>query len=113
MDSGKIAAEVLVQGFEMGDLSKAFLKKYKNRCKEQFMRDFKYSGKIVKFMAKHPTFIDAFASVCKRKGAKFMLKWGKIMTGATPKSDLLKPSMVFPILWELIRLKILHKNPED
>ena len=109
MDAGEIAAEVLKEAFELGDLSENVLKKYQKLWMKSFGRDFKWSARMVKVLAKKPIFLDAFAYLCQKKGPKYMIKWAKIMTGSQPKLTFFLPNLVLPLLLATISLVLKQK----
>lgn len=105
MDAAEIAADLIQQAFSENRLDKEFLSKYQKKWMKSFGNDFKWSQRIVNFYVKHPIFIDAFADVCNKKGDKFMVEWGKIMTGSKKKVSFFKPKLALPLLLAAIRLK--------
>ena len=106
MDAGEIAAQTLAEAFQKNDFSKKFLSRYHRRCLKKFGNDHRWSLKMTKFLAKHPIFLDAFASASTKHGDKFMAKWAQIMCGALPKRRFFLPDMFFPLLIEVIKLKL-------
>ncbi|MHA2357672.1 MAG: geranylgeranyl reductase family protein [Candidatus Heimdallarchaeaceae archaeon] len=104
MDAGEIAAEVLEEAFTMGDFSSSFLKQYQKRWMKSFGRDFKWSARMVKILAKMPIFLDAFAYLCNKKGVKYLVKWAKIMTGSQSKLSFFLPNLALPLLWAALIL---------
>ena len=64
---------------------------------------------MVKVLAKKPSFLDAFAYLCQKKGSKYMIKWAKIMTGSQPKLSFFLPNLALPLLWATIVVS-LKKN---
>ena len=77
---------------------------------KKFGRDFKWSTRMVKVVAKMPIFIDAFAYLCNKKGVKYMIKWAKIMTGSQSKLSFFLPNLALPLLWATIKLSFQKKN---
>lgn len=111
MDAAEIAATTLREGLAVGDLSEKFLRRYHDRWMKLFGRDFAVSKILVKFYARHPIFLDAYASLAKKRGPEFLAEWGKVMTGAEPKSYLLRPQLSIPIALETARLAWDRYNP--
>lgn len=109
LDAAEIAAETIALGKEKNNYSEQILKKYQKKWMKSFGKDFKWSSRMVKVFANHPIFVDAFASVCKRKGDKFMREWGKIMTGSKRKLSFFLPRLAFPLLFEVVKLKFRRK----
>lgn len=107
MDAAEIAANTIFEAFQKKDLTANFLKRYQERWMKSFGKDFKWSTRMARFCAKHPIFFDAFASLSQKKGDKFMVEWGKIMTGSKRKLNFFLPKLAFPLLFETLRLK--HK----
>jgi len=110
MDAAEIAANTIVEAFQKNDFTKKFLKRYQGRWMKSFGKDFKWSIRMARFCAKHPIFFDAFASLSQKKGDKFMVEWGKIMTGSKRKLNFFLPKLAFPLLFEALRLKRKFKK---
>ncbi|MCG3219850.1 MAG: hypothetical protein H7641_00590 [Candidatus Heimdallarchaeota archaeon] len=104
MDAGKIAADVLKEAFERGDFSDKAFRKYQHLWMKSFGRDFKWSARMVKVLARKPIFLDAFAYLCQNKGPKYMIKWAKIMTGSQPKLSFFLPNLALPLLFAALKL---------
>jgi len=105
MDAAEIAANMIVDAFRKNNFTKKFFKQYQKRWMKSFGKDFKWSIRMARFCAKHPIFFDAFASLSQKKGDKFMVKWGKIMTGSKRKLNFFLPNLAFPLVFETLRLK--------
>ncbi|NHJ87677.1 MAG: geranylgeranyl reductase family protein [Asgard group archaeon] len=105
MDGAKIAADTIDEAFKKNKFNKIFLKRYHNRWMRAFGRDFKWSLKMALYLANHPIFLDAFASLSNKKGDIFMIKWGEIMTGSKRKINFFLPNLAFPLLFEVMRLR--------
>jgi flavin-dependent dehydrogenase len=105
MDAAEIAADTINEAFQNNDFTKSFFKRYHKRWMKSFGKDFKWSTRMARFCAKHPIFLDAFASVSLKKGDKFMVEWGKIMTGSKKKVNFFLPKLAFPLAFEVLRLK--------
>jgi geranylgeranyl reductase family protein len=100
MDAAELAAQTLDEALAAGNLRAGFLKRYQDRWKKCFGRDFFWSRQMAKFSVRFPIFLDAFAAVSQRRGPAFLAEWATIMTGARPKSAFLRPGILLPILWE-------------
>ncbi len=111
MDAGEIAAKTLEEAFEKNDFSESMLKLYQKRWMKSFGKDFKWSSRMVKVLARMPIFLDAFAYLCNKKGVKYLLRWATIMTGSEPKLTFFKPNLAFPLLLATIKLKISRYKP--
>ncbi|MBY9001276.1 MAG: NAD(P)/FAD-dependent oxidoreductase [Candidatus Heimdallarchaeota archaeon] len=109
MDAGEIAANVLDEAFDEDDLSEKFLKRYQKKWMKTFGRDFKWSTRMVKVLAKKPIFIDAFAQLCNDKGPSYMIMWAKIMTGSQSKLSFFKPRLAVPLLLTSLKLSLKKK----
>ncbi|MFX0038742.1 MAG: NAD(P)/FAD-dependent oxidoreductase [Promethearchaeota archaeon] len=110
MDAAEIAADIIVEAFQQNNFTKNFFKRYQKRWMKSFGKDFKWSIRMARFCAKHPIFFDAFASLSQKKGDKFMVEWGKIMTGSKRKINFFLPKLAFPLLFETLRLKRKFKK---
>lgn len=104
MDSGEMAAELLVEAFEASDFSARFLENYQRRWMHAFGRDFKASMKLAQVLYRFPILVDAAALAMERNGDEFLAEWAKIMTGQRPKAHLLRPSIMLAMVTELCRL---------
>lgn len=105
MDAAEIAAKTIDKTLKKKKYNKRFLKQYHRRWMKSFGRDFKWSSRMTKFIVKFPIFLDAFASLSKKKGDEFMTEWGKIMTGSKAKINFFLPNLAFPLLFEVLRLR--------
>ncbi|UCC20174.1 MAG: NAD(P)/FAD-dependent oxidoreductase [Promethearchaeota archaeon] len=110
MDAAEIAADIIVDAFRKNNFTMKFLKQYQKRWMKSFGKDFKWSTRMARFCAKHPIFFDAFASLSQKKGDKFMVEWGKIMTGSKRKLNFFLPKLALPLVFEVIRLKRKFKK---
>jgi geranylgeranyl reductase family protein len=110
MDAAEIAANTIFEAIQKKNFTKKFLKRYQKRWMKSFGKDFKWSTRMARFCAKHPIFFDAFASLSQKKGDKFMVEWGKIMTGSKRKLNFFLPKLAFPLLFETLRLKRKFKK---
>jgi flavin-dependent dehydrogenase len=106
LDAGEIAAQTLAEAFQKGDFSKKFLSRYHRRCLKKFGNDHRWSLKMTRFLAKHPIYLDAFAAASMKRGDEFMAKWAQIMCGARSKRQFFLPTMFFPLMIEVSRLKL-------
>ncbi|MHA1106690.1 MAG: NAD(P)/FAD-dependent oxidoreductase [Promethearchaeota archaeon] len=105
MDAAEIAADTIAEAFQKKNFEKSFFKRYHKRWMKSFGKDFKWSTRMARFCGKHPIFLDAFASVSQKKGDKFMIEWGKIMTGSKRKLNFFMPKLALPLVFEILRLK--------
>lgn len=110
MDAAEIASDIAHQALSEDRFDEEIFSKYQKEWMKSFGKDFKWSQRIVNFYVKHPIFIDAFAEVCNKKGDKFMVEWGKIMTGSKKKVTFFRPKLALPLLFAAIRLKLKRKN---
>jgi geranylgeranyl reductase family protein len=110
MDAGEIAASVLEEAFELNDFSDKILQVYHKRWMKSFGKDFKWSSRMVRVLAKMPIFLDAFAYLCNKKGVKYLIKWATIMTGSEPKLNFFRPNLAIPLLWATIKLSLTRKK---
>ncbi|MFX0074230.1 MAG: NAD(P)/FAD-dependent oxidoreductase [Candidatus Hermodarchaeota archaeon] len=110
MDAAEIAAVTISEAFQRKDFTKGFFKRYHKQWMKSFGKDFKWSIRMASFCANHPIFLDAFASVSLKKGDKFMVEWGKIMTGSKKKINFFMPKLAFPLALEVLRLKRKFKK---
>jgi geranylgeranyl reductase family protein len=113
MDAAEIAADTINEAFQRNEFKKSFFNRYHERWMKSFGKDFKWSIRMARFCAKHPIFLDAFASVSLKKGDKFMVEWGKIMTGSKKKLNFFMPKLAFPLAFEVIRLKRKLKKSDN
>jgi flavin-dependent dehydrogenase len=100
MDGGEIAAQTLAEGLAANDLSERFLSRYQRRWMQAFGRDFFWSRQMARVFARAPFLVDVTAGLMQRRGADYMAEWGKIMTGAAPKTEFLRPATLVPLLVE-------------
>ena len=110
MDAAEFAADTISEAFQNNDFTNSFFKRYHKRWMKSFGKDFKWSTRMARFCARHPIFLDAFASVSLKKGDKFMVEWGKIMTGSKKKVNFFMPKLAFPLAFEVLRLKRRFKK---
>lgn len=97
MIAAKIAAEVLHEAFDEGDLSERRLKAYHQRWMKAFGRDFALAAGAGRMLSRFPQLLDTAAIAAQRKGASFMDGFGAAMTGVKPKSIFLSPRMALPL----------------
>lgn len=113
MDGGWMAAEEIIKCFAANDFSEARLKAYEDRWMEAFGKDFRMSAMMARVYTRLPIFVEASARVMQKKGLSVLNEWGRIMTGAEPKLNFLKPRLVLPILVEAAKLLLSgNKNTE-
>jgi len=104
MDSGRLAAKVVLEAIAAGNYSKFDV--YQQHWMNEFGFDFRWSMKMCQLTYQFPIILDAAAAAVQRKGNSFLTKWAEIMTGRTPKIHLLSPQFVVVIGFELTRLLI-------
>jgi len=86
MESGKIAAEILVEGLKRGDVSEAYLKRYHKAWHKRWSFEFRWSLKMSLFLKRNPIFLDATANMIKKKGSSYFGEWTQVMTGTKSKT---------------------------
>jgi flavin-dependent dehydrogenase len=115
MDGGQLAAQTLAEGLAVGDLSQRFLARYQRRWMKAFGRDFFWSRQMARVFARVPFLVDVTAALMQRRGADYMAEWGKVMTGAAPKTDFLRPTTLLPLVFEtgrqLWNRHVAHQAP--
>jgi geranylgeranyl reductase family protein len=110
MDAAEIASNIIAEAFQKENFTKKFLKRYQRMWKKSFGKDFKWSIRMARFCARHPIFFDAFASLSQKKGDKFMVEWGKIMTGSKRKINFFLPKLALPLAFEALKLNRKFKR---
>jgi len=113
MDAGEIAAVTIKEAFEKKNFTASFLRNYQEEWKKSFGSDFGWSSRMASISSKKPVFLDAFASLCKKRGDAFMTQWGMIMTGSKPKRHFFKPKLAIPLAAEVMRLRAERKKEND
>lgn len=112
MLAAKIAARVLSEAFDRGDLSERYLASYHHAWMRSFGRDFSMSAAAGRAIRRWPRLLDTATVAARRHGAKFMDQFGAAMTGVKPKSLFLSPRMALPLGAAMIRLG-LHRSPRS
>jgi len=97
MIAAKIAARVLHEAFDEGDLSAHRLSTYHRAWMKEFGRDFPISAAAGRAINRFPILLDTAAVAAQRRGASFMDNFGAAMTGVKPKSLFLSPRMSVPL----------------
>lgn len=97
MIAAKIAAGVLHQAFDEGDLTADRLSAYHRAWMREFGRDFPISAAAGRAINRFPILLDTAAIAAQRRGASFMDHFGAAMTGVKPKSLFLSPRMSVPL----------------
>ena len=97
MVAAKIAARVLQEAFDEGDLSERRLAAYHRAWMKEFGRDFPISAAAGRLINRFPVLLDTAAVAAQRHGASFMDGFGAAMTGVKPKSLFLTPRMALPL----------------
>jgi geranylgeranyl reductase family protein len=110
MDAGEIAARTIQEAFETSDFTREVMRRYHLGWMSLFGMDFRWSARMASFSGKNPLFLDAFASISKKKGDSFMSEWGKIMTGEKPKRHFFLPALSLPLAAEAMRLWLERKK---
>ncbi len=110
MDAAYIASVAVDKAFKRNNFSSDFFKGYHSVCMKLFGKGFKWSDKMSRTCAKYPVLLDAFASVCRKKGPSFMKNWAKIMTGSKSKLDFYMPGIALPLITESIRNYLRARN---
>ena len=67
-------------------------------------------------LARFPWILDAVAEVAVGKGKEFMVDFGEIMTGVRPKSSILKPRLLLPLLHAVLNnffRVVICRKPRD
>ena len=104
MIAAKIAARVLHEAFDEGDLSARRLAAYHRGWMKEFGRDFPISAAAGRAINRFPVLLDTAAVAAQRRGASFMDNFGAAMTGVKPKSLFLSPRMAVPLGTALLGL---------
>ena len=104
MVAAKLAAGVLHEAFEEGDLSARRLSAYHRAWMKDFGRDFAISAAAGRAINRFPMLLDTAVIAAQRHGAAFMDQFGAAMTGVEPKSLFLSPRMALPLGAALLRL---------
>ena len=104
MVAAKIAARVLCDALDRGDLSEKVLAEYQRAWMRAFGRDFPLSAAAGRIIRRYPTLLDTAAIAAQRHGSRFMDEFGAAMTGVKPKSVFLSPRMSVPLGLALLRL---------
>jgi flavin-dependent dehydrogenase len=104
MIAAKIAARVLSDALDRGDLSEKRLATYHAEWMRAFGRDFAISAAAGRLLRRFPALLDTAALAAQRHGARFMDQFGAAMTGVQPKSLFLSPKMSLPLGAALVRL---------
>jgi len=102
MESGEIAAKVLVEAFKKGDLSAQFLKKYQNDWYALWGLEFFWSMKMSLLLYRFPIMLDAAAKLIEKRGTRFLAEWAQVMTGLKSKTWFLRPDV-----WPFIMVEIV------
>jgi flavin-dependent dehydrogenase len=97
MVAAKIAARLLHEAFDAGDLSARRLSGYHHAWMREFGRDFWISAAAGRAIQRFPVLLDTAAIAAQRRGASFMDDFGAAMTGVQPKSLFLSPRMSIPL----------------
>jgi flavin-dependent dehydrogenase len=104
MEAAEMAADVLLGALRAGNLTSTYLREYHRRWQRAYGRDFAWSATMARLCARHAILLDAAAALGKRRGVRFLRDWGEAMTGAKPKSNFLRPKILFPLFREAFQL---------
>jgi flavin-dependent dehydrogenase len=104
LESAKIASEVILDGFQYGDLSERNMRIYQERWQDMFEEDFAWSTKIRNMIVKYPVLVDASVSLSKKRGNAFASELSQVLLGARQKGWFLRPDVAFFYLIEVMRL---------
>jgi len=115
MQSGFLAAGVLKEALDLGDVSAAQMKKYHRRWYREWGLEFKLSMKVSLLLYRFPTILDGTVNLIKKRGAKFFADWAEVMTGSKSKTYFLRldvwPFALIEILSQSFRIALGHKTP--
>ena len=112
MVAAKIAARVLDEAFDAGDLSARRLSAYHRGWMREFGRDFSISAAAGRAIQRFPVLLDTAAMAAQRNGASFMDDFGAAMTGVKSKSLFLYPRMSIPLIAALLGLLRTRANTQ-
>jgi geranylgeranyl reductase family protein len=104
MVAAKMAARLLHEAFDAGDLSARRLSAYHRAWMREFGRDFSISAAAGRAIDRFPVLLDTAAMAAQRHGVSFMDNFGAAMTGVKPKSLFLSPRMSIPLGAALVGL---------
>jgi len=104
MDSGRIAANVILEAMKAGNYSAYDI--YQDHWMDAFGFDFRWSMKMCLLTYQYPILLDTATNAVIRKGNTMLAKWADIMTGRVPKLNLLRPEYALVIGFELAKLII-------
>ena len=104
MVAAKIAARVLSDALDRGDLSAKRLSAYQRDWMRSFGHEFPVSAAAGRIIRRYPTLLDTAALTAQRNGASFMDEFGAAMTGVKSKSVFLAPRLSIPLGVALVRL---------
>ncbi|MHB8418596.1 MAG: NAD(P)/FAD-dependent oxidoreductase [Myxococcales bacterium] len=111
IEGGYLAAVELSAALAAGDLSERRLRAYERRWKRAFGDDFRWSARMARIYTRFPVFVEASARVMQKEGASALYQWGRMMTGAAPKTGFLDPRLFGPILVEAGKLLFGRGGP--
>ncbi|KAL0485528.1 cmfB [Acrasis kona] len=106
LQSAKIAAEVIHEGFTCGDLTDRVTRRYQEKWRLQFNQAFQSSLRIRGLLAKYPTLVEAIITLAAKKGDSFSSELLRVFLGAKDRSWFLRPDVTFFFLIELARLSL-------
>ncbi len=79
MDSGRLAAKVVLEAIKAGNYSRFDV--WQQVWMNEFGFDFRWSMKMCQLTYQYPIILDAATAAVQRKGNDFLTKWAEIMTG--------------------------------
>ncbi|HUB07485.1 MAG TPA: NAD(P)/FAD-dependent oxidoreductase [Myxococcales bacterium] len=104
IEGGFLAAKELAGALAANDLSARRLAAYERAWMKAFGEDFRWSARMARVYTRFPIFVEASARVMQKEGARALYEWGRMMTGAAPKTGFLDPRLFGPILFEAGKL---------
>lgn len=110
MVAAKIAARVLSEALDEGDLSEKRLAAYHRGWMRAFGYEFPVSAAAGRIIRRFPTLLDTAALTAQQHGAGFMDEFGAAMTGVKSKSVFLAPRMSIPLAAALLRLGLRGRH---
>lgn len=112
LEGGSIAAQELAAALDAGDLSERRLQRYERRWMKSFGNDFRWSARMARVYTRFPVFVEASARVMQKKGTSVLYDWGRMMTGAAPKTGFFRPRMFMPILTEAAKMAVQPRSAQ-
>lgn len=110
MVAAQIAARVLSDALDRGDLSEKRLAAYQRGWMRAFGYEFPVSAAAGRIIRRYPALLDTAALTAQRHGASFMDEFGAAMTGMKSKAVFLAPRMSIPLGLALLRLGLYGRR---